>query len=101
MVSTEDGLVRCFDARQLNGKKDAIYTIHAHDSAVSSLDTSSHVDGLLVTGGADKMVKVWDVREGETKGCLASRDLGVVNDKSYIKSNFYVNRVRYLLPIFA
>ncbi|KAJ3209750.1 hypothetical protein HK099_008437, partial [Clydaea vesicula] len=79
LVSTEDGLVRCFDARNALPKGDAkpLYILHAHDSAVSSLDFSSHVDGLLVTGGADKFCKVWDIREDQPKKCIVSRDLGV------------------------
>lgn len=76
LVSTEDGLVRCYDARNM-GKKEAVWVINAHDSAVSALDLSVLVDGLLVTGSSDKSVKVWDVREGHDKSCLASRDLGV------------------------
>jgi len=74
LVSSEDGIVRCFDAR--NPDAAAIYTIHAHDSAVSALDMSPHIEGLLVTGGADKSVKIWDVREGKGT-CIVSRDLGV------------------------
>ncbi len=34
LVSTEDGLVRCFDGRI--GGSVPLYTLHAHDSAVSS-----------------------------------------------------------------
>lgn len=31
----------------------------------------------MVTGSSDKSVKIWDIREGHAKSCLASRDLGV------------------------
>ncbi|KAI8827223.1 WD40-repeat-containing domain protein [Fimicolochytrium jonesii] len=71
-VSTEDGLVQCFDAR--NNASQAVFTLHAHDAAVSAMDISSQVEGLLVTGSTDKMVKVWNIKESRPS-CLVSRDL--------------------------
>jgi periodic tryptophan protein 1 len=73
IVSTEEGLVKCFDARA-NGEP--LYTLHAHDSAVSALSVSTNVPGLVVTGGADRQTRVWDVRDGHGT-CLGTRDLGV------------------------
>jgi periodic tryptophan protein 1 len=74
IVSTEEGLVKCFDARATG---EPLYTLHAHDSAVSALSVSKNVPGLVVTGGADRQTRVWDVRDGGEKACLGTRDLGV------------------------
>ncbi|KAI8895896.1 WD40-repeat-containing domain protein [Globomyces pollinis-pini] len=71
-VSTEDGIVKCFDVR--NPKSKALFTLHAHDSAVSALDVNPHIPGCLVTGSADKQVKVWSLQDTKPK-CLVSRDL--------------------------
>ncbi|KAI8919859.1 WD40-repeat-containing domain protein [Powellomyces hirtus] len=71
-VSTEDGLVKTFDARQSGS--DPIFTLHAHDGPVSSMDVSSVVEGLMVTGSPDKLVKVWNIKD-EKPSCLVSRDL--------------------------
>ena len=75
-VSSEDGLVKCFDVRAAS--KDPLWTLHAHDGAVSALDVCPTMDGLLVTGSADKQAKLWNIKEGKPS-CLASRDLGVVS----------------------
>lgn len=75
IVSTEAGLVQAFDARM--GAAGALYTLHAHDEAVCGLALSPVHPGLLVTGGADRTVKVWDTRDASGVACLATRDLGV------------------------
>ncbi|KAJ3221513.1 hypothetical protein HDU81_010579 [Chytriomyces hyalinus] len=74
LVSTEDGIVKCFDGRS---PKTPVFTIHAHDGAVSALDVSSRVDGLVVTGSTDKATKVWSTKDATAIKCLASRDLQV------------------------
>jgi periodic tryptophan protein 1 len=43
---------------------------------VSALDVSSKVDGLVITGSADRMVKVWSTKNGDLK-CLCSKDLNI------------------------
>lgn len=86
-VSLENGVVLNFDARtlptDLTGPSPARYTLSAHDGAVSALDISPHIRGCIVTGGTDKMVKVWNVTDGDgnkpTVSMVASRDLGVVS----------------------
>ncbi|KAJ3008031.1 hypothetical protein HKX48_008807 [Thoreauomyces humboldtii] len=75
-VSTEDGLVQCFDA-SVSGSP-ALFTLHAHDAAVSALDVSSKIEGLLVTGSTDKKVKVWNIKDGRPS-CIISRDLDLVS----------------------
>jgi WD40 repeat protein len=91
-VSLENGFVVNFDARALPSSADvrstvspARITLQAHDSAASALDVNPHIRGCVVTGGTDKMVKVWDVNPGDESGekrasLVTSRDLGVVSD---------------------
>ena len=85
-VSLESGLVLNFDARtlpsDLNNPSPSRFTLSAHDGATSALDINPHVRGVMVTGGADKMVKVWNVTEdgdgARGVSLVTSRDLGVV-----------------------
>ncbi|KZT19043.1 transducin family protein/WD-40 repeat family protein [Neolentinus lepideus HHB14362 ss-1] len=83
-VSLEDGTVLNFDARSLaksSTPAPARFTLAAHDGAVSALDVNPHIRGCIVTGGTDKMVKVWNINEsndGKAEVSLVtSRDLGV------------------------
>ncbi|RDB25746.1 putative WD repeat-containing protein C17D11.16 [Hypsizygus marmoreus] len=85
-VSLENGLVLNFDVRtlpsNLENPSPARFTLSAHDGAVSSIDVNPHIKGCIVTGGTDKLVKVWNVVD-ETEGgkrnvsLVTSRDLGV------------------------
>ncbi|KAJ1565835.1 hypothetical protein HK096_009069 [Nowakowskiella sp. JEL0078] len=78
LVSTEDGLVQCFDIRTIkSGSNDAVFTINAHDSAVSALDINPNIPGMIITGSTDKKTKVWAVAEDKPR-CVASRDIGAV-----------------------
>ncbi|CAG8722258.1 39042_t:CDS:10 [Gigaspora margarita] len=74
-VSTESGLVLCFDARN-SDKIEPVFTLHAHDAAVTSLDVNRLVRGCMITGSTDKMVKVWDIKDMKPT-IVTSRDLGV------------------------
>ncbi|CAI2178876.1 12936_t:CDS:10, partial [Funneliformis geosporum] len=74
-VSTEAGLVLYFDVRNPN-QVAPVFTLHAHDSAVSSFDVSPSIQGCIVTGSTDKLVKVWDVKDMKPN-MVTSRDLGV------------------------
>ncbi|EIW71161.1 hypothetical protein TREMEDRAFT_27182 [Tremella mesenterica DSM 1558] len=88
-VSLENGLILAYDSRTLSSSPGSLssaqpkYTISAHDSAASALDVSPHIPGLLLTGGQDKLVKLWNILEEETEGrqreisMVTSRDLGV------------------------
>jgi periodic tryptophan protein 1 len=87
-VSSEDGIVSCYDIRN----KKAIFTLHAHDSAVSALDINPGLDGFLVTGSADKQVKLWSLKDDKPK-CLASKNLDAVF--------FRLSRVKYSQPRFV
>ncbi|KAG6887455.1 hypothetical protein C0992_012197 [Termitomyces sp. T32_za158] len=85
-VSLENGIVLNFDVRTLPSNLDnpspARFTLSAHDGAVSALDVSPHIKGCIVTGGTDKLVKVWNVTDEADGGkrnvsLVTSRDLGV------------------------
>lgn len=74
----------------------ARYTISAHDGAASSIDVNPHIKGCLVTGGTDKLVKVWNVvDEGEggkrNVSLVTSRDLGVVSSVHFGSVHTYVD----------
>ncbi|KAJ9122496.1 hypothetical protein QFC22_001924 [Naganishia vaughanmartiniae] len=81
-VSLENGLVLCYDARNLSDAAPRPkYTISAHDGPVSALDVNPHVRGCIATGGMDKLVKIWNVQEEEDTrreiSMVTSQDLGV------------------------
>ena len=80
-------MVLNFDARTLpsefNTPSPARFTLSAHDGTVSALDVNPHIRGCIVTGGTDKLVKVWNVNQDADLNKLqvslvTSRDLGVV-----------------------
>ncbi len=87
-VSLENGIVLNFDARTLpsntNTPSQSRFMLAAHDGAASALDVNPHIRGCVVTGGTDKMVKIWNVndqsKDGKKDVTLAiSRDLEVVS----------------------
>ncbi|KAJ2661490.1 rRNA-processing protein [Coemansia sp. RSA 1200] len=73
-VATEAGTVRYFDIRS----ETPVYTLAAHDEAVSAMDQHPTMSGILVTGSADESVKVWDVRNAKPS-MVVSRNLDVGN----------------------
>jgi len=86
-VSLESGIVLNFDVRALPSTLDtpspSRFTLAAHDGPASALDVNPHLKGCIVTGGADKLVKVWNIQDNEDTGkrnvsLVTSRDLGVV-----------------------
>ncbi|RKP29905.1 Pwp1 rRNA processing protein [Metschnikowia bicuspidata] len=74
---TDSGNVYCFDVRV--GDK-PLWTLHAHDSGISSLDINAHVPGMLITAGMnEKVVKLWKCAENSGPSMVLSRDFGVGN----------------------
>ena len=65
--SLENGLVVNFDARTLSNDPTTPaptrFTPATHDGAASARDINPHIGGCIVTGGPDKLVKVWNVHE--------------------------------------
>eukprot|EP00899_Mesostigma_viride_P013023 jgi/Mesvir1/21721/Mv04133-RA.1 len=94
VVSTEDGLVKCFDVRgpaasgaaagssgkgKGQGGRDAsssLYTLSAHDGATSSLSFNAVAPQLLATASTDKMIKLWDTT-AQKPSLVTSQDLDV------------------------
>lgn len=64
LVSCEDGLVACYDARKGAGS-DPLYSLHAHDKPTCTMSFSPGAPGLLVTGSTDKKLKLWDVADNK------------------------------------
>jgi len=76
-VATEDGLIRYYDVRSNQGANaPALFTLHAHDDAVSSFDVNPLVPGCIVTGSIDKSIKIWDTADNKPR-MVTSRNLGV------------------------
>ena len=83
LVALENGIVQCFDVRHLEFLSSSpskgttlvqsLYTLQAHDKAVTTMDISPLVPGCLITGSTDKTVKVWDT-QGNKPTCVVSRD---------------------------
>lgn len=94
-VSLENGIVLKFDARtlpsDLSKPSPSRFMLAAHDGAASALDVNPHIRGCIITGGTDKMVKVWNVNDKsdgkKDVSLVISRDLGVV---CFVPSRFSV-----------
>lgn len=63
-VATSEGFVYCIDSRNESSN---LFTLKAHSQMISGVELSSSCNGCLVTASADKLVKVWDVKENQPK----------------------------------
>jgi len=75
---TDNGNIYSFDIRV---QDKPLWTLHAHDSGISSLDVNPNIPGMLVTSAMnDKVVKLWKcpLANGGPSMVL-SRDFGVGN----------------------
>ncbi|CAF3877145.1 unnamed protein product [Adineta steineri] len=61
LASTENGYVYAMDIRQTTVP---VFSLSAHDSAVTGLCLSPTVPGFLVTSSFDETVKIWDIENG-------------------------------------
>ncbi|KAF2099639.1 transducin family protein [Rhizodiscina lignyota] len=81
-VTTENGLVHYHDARAAPSdpsKTKPVWSLQAHDEAVSSFDINPTIPGFFVTGSTDKQVKLWNVAEnGPTMVVSRNLDVGKV-----------------------
>lgn len=81
-VSTESGVLHCFDARQLPSspeKSKAAWRLQAHEKSLSSFSINPAVPGFIATASTDRTVKLWNIPPDLTSGpsMVVSRDLGV------------------------
>ena len=66
-VALENGMIQYYDVRQAQngaGGK-AIFTLQAHDDAVSALDVNPLVPGCIATGSTDKSIKIWNTTDNK------------------------------------
>lgn len=78
-VTTEAGLVLRHDARAAPSPgplSKPVWTLQAHDAAVSAFDINPTIPGYLATGSDDKTVKLWNVDENKPN-MIVSRKLEV------------------------
>lgn len=78
-VTTESGRVHYFDARTTppnTGISKPVWTLQAHDGAVSTLDINPTIPDFLATGSDDKQVKLWNV-QNHKPSMVVSRNLEV------------------------
>lgn len=78
-VSTENGVLHCFDTRTLPASPEqskATWRLQAHEKSLSSFTLNPVVPGMFATGSTDRMVKLWSVDE-KGPSMVVSRDLGV------------------------
>jgi len=78
VVSSEDGLVKCFDIRHSGGGASggAVWSLQAHSGATAALDFCPAASDILATGGQDKLVKVWSV-SGAKPEIVGRRNMGL------------------------
>lgn len=77
-AGTDSGNVYSFDVRV---QDKPLWTLHAHDAGISSLEINSHIPGMLTTSAmGEKVVKLWKCNSAN-KGpsMVLSRDLGLGN----------------------
>ncbi|KAK0269391.1 rRNA-processing protein [Friedmanniomyces endolithicus] len=78
-VSTENGVLHCFDARQLPSspeKSKAMWRLQAHEKSLSSFSVNPTVPGFIATASVDRTVKLWNITENGPS-LVVNRDLGV------------------------
>lgn len=78
-AGTDNGNVFCFDVRQ---ESKPLWTLHAHDAGISSLQLNHHIPGMLATSAmGEKTVKLWKCPVDSSKGpsMVLSRDFGIGN----------------------
>jgi len=91
-ASMENGLILNSNARTLpydrGNPSPSRFTLSTHDGTASALDINPHARGVLVTGGTDKVVKVWNVT------LVTSGDLGVARSSpqfhQFVTLTFFV-----------
>ncbi|XP_037473740.1 uncharacterized WD repeat-containing protein C17D11.16-like [Triticum dicoccoides] len=91
VVSLENGMVQAFDIRTASSNSNPgqpIFTLHAHEKAVSSISFAPSTPNFLATGSTDKMVKLWDLSNNQPS-CVSSLNpkLGAIFSVSFSIDN--------------
>ncbi|VAH11409.1 unnamed protein product [Triticum turgidum subsp. durum] len=91
VVSLENGMVQVFDIRTASSNSNPgqpIFTLHAHEKAVSSISFAPSTPNFLATGSTDKMVKLWDLSNNQPS-CVSSLNpkLGAIFSVSFSIDN--------------
>lgn len=75
-AGTGQGNVYCFDIKASK----PLWTLHAHDAGISSLDINNFIPGMLVTSAmGEKSVKLWRAPDLGGPSMILSRDFGLGN----------------------
>lgn len=81
----DSGNIYCYDIRKEDSKP--LWTLHAHDSGISTLSANKGIPGLIVSGAmGEKNIKIWNVKENKPRMIL-SKDFGCGNVLSSSFSN--------------
>lgn len=76
LAGCDSGNVYCFDIRQ---ESKPLWTLHAHDSGITTLASNNFCAGLVATGAMkEREMKVWNVKEGKPSLVL-KKDFGCGN----------------------
>lgn len=77
-AGTDNGNIYSFDVRVVDKP---LWTLHAHDAGISSLDVNSHIPGMVISSAmGEKTVKLWKTgAAGKGPSMVLSRDHGVGN----------------------
>ncbi|EGD72583.1 hypothetical protein PTSG_04319 [Salpingoeca rosetta] len=66
-----------------------VFTLKAHDAAVSCVALSPQIEGLMATGSPDEHVKVWDVKDKPSMILSKDYDLGPVFTMGFCPDSGY------------
>jgi periodic tryptophan protein 1 len=80
IIGDESGLVSWIDTRSLSNRptenSGLLKQVQMHEKAITCLDASPFVPGLLLTGSLDNYIKLWDYKEMQIN-CLYKKDFHI------------------------
>ncbi|RLV93289.1 Periodic tryptophan protein 1 [Spathaspora sp. JA1] len=76
-AGTDQGNIYAYDVRVIDKP---LWTLHAHDSGISSLGVNNHIPGMLISSAmGEKSVKLWKCPSKGGPSMILSRDFGLGN----------------------